>query len=143
KVTGERPLDIPRPGVVALDEVAVVAVHHLHEIGEARRSARVQGRSEDAGSSGELCDDIGERDRNLLEPRRFNAQGAFDIGRSLLCHKRKSINGKREESYRFWPIFWPIFPEAALAPTSAAPRQKIHSDPISSHVRGAAAENLL
>ena len=46
EIARERALDIPGPGVVALDEIAVVAVHQAHEIGEICGCGGMQPRAE-------------------------------------------------------------------------------------------------
>jgi hypothetical protein len=45
-VAFEGALDVDRVGVVALDQIAVVAVHRLHEIGERGQQAAGQGAPE-------------------------------------------------------------------------------------------------
>ena len=86
EVADERARDIPGPRVVALDEVAVVAVHQAHEIGEVRGCRGMQPGAQGRACRSERCDRIGDRFRRLLEPGRLDPRRCFNdvIGR---CHE--------------------------------------------------------
>lgn len=80
ELIGQRELNVTRARVVALDEVAVVAVHHAHQIGQARTTDRMQARTELRRGAHELGNDICERDRRAVE------QAGLDACRSLEGH---------------------------------------------------------
>ena len=85
EVAGKRAFDIPGPGVMALDEIAVVAVHQAHEIGEVSGRGGMQSGAEGGACRRECRDRVGNLFRRLLQPGRFDPRWRFNdvVGR---CH---------------------------------------------------------
>jgi len=69
----QRPFDVPRPGVVPLDQVAVIAVHDPHEGRKVERSVRRQHLSKLCCLDGESYRPVRNRSRELLEMGRLDA----------------------------------------------------------------------
>ena len=63
EITDERARDIPGPCVVALDEIAVVAVHQAHETGEIRGCRGMQPGAQGSACRRERRDRVGDRFR--------------------------------------------------------------------------------
>ena len=80
ELAGQRPLDVARPRVMALDQVAVVGVHDPHEIGEVRRRPRMQRLAERRRRRRQLRDDIRDRPRRVGQPGRLDAVDGLQGG---------------------------------------------------------------
>jgi hypothetical protein len=78
-----RALRSGRARIVPLDEVTVVAVHHAHEIGQARRARRMQARTQFRGRANELSDDVGQCRRIGVDPT------GLDAGCRFVSHARQ------------------------------------------------------
>ncbi len=130
----QRPLDVHGVGVVALDEVAVIAVHRPHQIGKRREHALGQAAAEACRRCRQLQREVGEpgtmarglRDaqrlhrgdglatvcRRLRAGAGFRWFGRFSV-RLRLAHIGVYIRLLRAVSGDFgtavWPDFWPLF----------------------------------
>ena len=69
----KRALDVPRPRVVAFDEVAVVGVHDAHETGEIGGRARMKRLTERRRGRCKFGHEIGNRLGRILETGRLDA----------------------------------------------------------------------
>ena len=52
---GQRPLDVPRPGVVPLDQIGVIAVRDPHQARQAGGGTRMQAGTDLARGGWQLC----------------------------------------------------------------------------------------
>ena len=68
----QRPDDLARCRVVALDQVRIVAVHDPHEVRQAFRRTGMQARSERAGGGGERGDQIDDLGGRLVQEARLD-----------------------------------------------------------------------
>ena len=75
QIGGQRPLDLPGPRVVALNEIRVVAVHDPHEIGQAGGGARMQPGAQPFCHGDELGGQVGQLLAALIN------EAGFDPGR--------------------------------------------------------------
>ena len=85
------PLDIARPRVMPLDEIAVIGVHDAHDAREIGGGARIEGMGELGGRRRKFGHDVGDFLGDLLKTRRFNALNTLychDLGRffdAIIC----------------------------------------------------------
>jgi hypothetical protein len=73
----ERALDLLGPGVMTLDEVAVVGIHDAHDVGEFGRGARMQSFSQSGRRRREIGDHIGDRFGRFIDARWFDPRRRF------------------------------------------------------------------
>jgi hypothetical protein len=78
--------DFARAGIVALDEIAVIAIHETHEFRQLAGGMRMERTSERGRGGRKLGDDVGNLNCRLFQPGRFEPADAFDAhsGRSWL-----------------------------------------------------------
>lgn len=75
---GQGPFNVARPGVVPLDEVRIIAVHHSNEVGKFGGTVRVQPQPEPCCLSLDIHREVGQLGRNgLFEEARLDPAGCF------------------------------------------------------------------
>ena len=77
ELVGERPLDLARRRVMALDQVRVVAVHHPHELGQAFRRARMQAGTQAVRRTGQRRHEIDDLRAAGIEQAGLNPSRGF------------------------------------------------------------------
>jgi hypothetical protein len=67
QIVDQRSFDVARPGVVSLDQVAVVAVHDRHEVCQSSGGPRVKFRAQGSGTLNQLNNVVRERGGQIGE----------------------------------------------------------------------------